>query len=116
MTNRKVWRYPEAFRALALDRFNRCESVELFARGIGIPRQTLYRWQKQSERAEQDEQPVTAKSRELRLRKEISNLKRLVAEKAVEVDFFKGALQKIEVRRRGSSGSGDLASTITSGT
>jgi transposase-like protein len=118
MTNRKVWRYPEAFRALALDRFNRCENVELFAREIGIPRQTLYRWQKQSEREEtdSDEQPVTAKSRESRLRKEISNLKRLVAEKAIEVDFFKGALQKIEVRRRGNSGSGEPASTITSGT
>lgn len=116
MTNRKVWRYPEAFRALALDRFNRCENVELLAHELGLPRQTLYRWHEQSERAEPDEQPVTAKSRESRLRKEISNLKRLVAEKAVEVDFFKGALQKIEVRRRESSGAGEPASTTTSGT
>ena len=31
-------------------------------------------------------------------RKEIHQLKRLLAEKAMEVDFFKGALQKIEAR------------------
>lgn len=116
MTNRKVWRYPEAFRALALDRFNRCENVELLAKELGLPRQTLYRWHEQSEQAEPDEQPVTAKSRESRLRKEIRNLKRLVAEKAVEVDFFKGALQKIKARRRESSGFGEPASTTTSGT
>jgi transposase len=116
MTNRKVWRYPEAFRVRALDQFNRCENVELLAKELGIPRQTLYRWHEQSERAELEGEPVAAKSRESRLRKEISNLKRLVAEKVVEVDFFKGALQKIEARRRGSSGSGEPASTTTSGT
>jgi len=40
--------------------------------------------------------------------------KLLVAEKTLEVDFFKGALQRIKARRRESSGSGELASTTTS--
>jgi hypothetical protein len=41
-------------------------------------------------------------------------LKRLLAEKAMEVDFLKGALQKVEARRQRSSGSGGKASTSTS--
>src|SRR5580693_6055196 len=47
-------------------------------------------------------------------RKEILQLKRLLAEKAMEVDFLKGALQKVEARRRRSSDSGEKASTNTS--
>jgi hypothetical protein len=35
-------------------------------------------------------------------RKEILQLKRLLAEKTMEVDFFKGALQKVDARRRRS--------------
>ena len=56
------------------------------------------------------------KSRQSRLRKEIGDLKRLVADQALEVAFFKGALQKIQARLRGSSGAGEPASTTTSGT
>ena len=56
-----------------------------------------------------------ANSRERELRKEIRELKRLLGEKALEVDFFKGALQKVEARRRSSSGSGAKASTTESG-
>ena len=40
------------------------------------------------------------KSRESRLRREIRELKRLLAEKTLEADFFKGALQKVEARHR----------------
>jgi len=38
----------------------------------------------------------------------------LLAEKAMEVDFLKGALQKVEARRQLNSGSGGKASTNTS--
>jgi hypothetical protein len=47
-------------------------------------------------------------------RKEIHRLKQLLAEKTLEVDFFKGALQKIEARRQRSSGSSEMASTARS--
>jgi hypothetical protein len=47
-------------------------------------------------------------------RKEIHRLKQLLAEKTLEVDFFRGALQKIEARRQRSSGSGEMASTTRS--
>jgi hypothetical protein len=38
----------------------------------------------------------------------------MLAEKAMEVDFFKGALQKVAARRQRSSGSGEMASTSRS--
>jgi transposase InsO family protein len=55
-------------------------------------------------------------SRESTLRKEIDKLKRLVANKTVEVDFFRCALQKVEARRRKSGISGEQASTMQSET
>jgi len=38
-------------------------------------------------------------------------LKRLLAEKTMEVDFFKGALQKVAARRQKKGRTGEMAST-----
>ena len=91
MANGRGWRYPEDFRRAAVERFKKCENIEWLAKELGVPRQTLYRWYEESERAEVGEEQPTEKSRESRLRREISDLKRLFAEKTLEVDFFKGA-------------------------
>ena len=48
------------------------------------------------------------------LKKEVVGLKVALADRALEADFFKGALQKVEDRRRRSGNSGDPASTATS--
>jgi hypothetical protein len=45
------------------------------------------------------EESLPKNSHESTLRKEVHQLKRLLAEKTLEADFFKGALQKIEARR-----------------
>jgi hypothetical protein len=47
-------------------------------------------------------------------RKEIHRLKQLLAEKTLEVDFFKGALQKVEVRRQKSGETGETGSSSRS--
>jgi len=47
-------------------------------------------------------------------RKENHRLKQLFAEKTIEVDFFKGALQRVEARRQKSGKSGETASTSRS--
>jgi hypothetical protein len=73
-----------------------------------------YKWQKQLEPADPEVQPA-GDMREFTLGKEISQLKRLLAEKTQEVDFFKGALQKVEARRRNSEDTGARASTTRSG-
>ena len=49
------------------------------------------------------------------LRKEVNHLKRVLAEKTLEVDFFRSALQKVEARRQQNSKSGEKASTSKSG-
>jgi hypothetical protein len=60
------------------------------------------------ETAEELARPHT---REASYRKQVLKLKRLLAEKTLEVDFFKGALQKIEARRQKHGASGETAST-----
>jgi transposase len=116
MNKGKVWRHPEAFQRMAVERFKCCENIEHLAKELGVARQTLYRWHKKSECAGEGEDPVLAKSRESRLRREMRDLKRLLAEKVLEVDFFRGALQQIEVRRRENRRPGELAFTASSGT
>ena len=115
MNKGKVWRHPETFHRMAIERFKCCENIKHLAKELGVARQTLYRWHKKSECAEEGEDPVLAKSRESRFRREIRDLKRLLAEKVLEVDFFKGALQQIESRHRENSGSGSPTFTSTSG-
>src|SRR6266481_3987058 len=115
----RVRRHPEELRRVAIKRFRSCENVAQLARDIGIPRQTLYRWIDESERVEADEDgqlvPAT-KGREARLRKRISHLKHVLANKTLEIDFLRGALQKVKARRRRISAGGEMASTSTSGT
>jgi hypothetical protein len=43
-------------------------------------------------------------------RKEIHRLKQLLAEKTMEVDFFRGALQEVEARRQKRGETGETAS------
>jgi hypothetical protein len=84
------------------------------ARELGIPRRTLYRWQDQLEPIDDGEAPPeNVKERDLRI--QLATAKRLLADKALEVDFFKGALQKIEARRQSSTSPGEKASTTKSG-
>jgi hypothetical protein len=59
-------------------------------------------------------EPPPERPRESTLRKEVSLLKRLLAEKTLEVDFFRGALRKVEARRQKGGTSGEKASTTKS--
>ena len=78
---------------------------------LGVTRRCLYKWRHKLEAVEVLDEASRPHTRAAAHRKEILQLKRLLAEKALEVDFLKGALQKIEARRRRSSGSGEMAST-----
>jgi predicted RNase H-like nuclease (RuvC/YqgF family) len=78
---------------------------------LGVPRRCLYKWRTKLEAAEPGEEAARPSTHASAHRKEILQLKRLLAEKAMEVDFLKGALQKVEARRQRSSGSGGKAST-----
>jgi transposase-like protein len=111
---KKVNKYPTAFRKMALERLKTCKNATELAAELGIHRTQLYKWRDQMEPMD-DGQGPPLNSRERELRKEIGELKRVLGEKTLEADFFKGALQKIEARRPSSSGSGETASTTKSG-
>jgi transposase-like protein len=100
---------------MCVERMKQCDDIVALAKELDIHRRLLYRWRDQLDPVEKGEWPPPQNSRESTLRKEVSRLKRVLAEKTLEVDFFKGALQKVEARRQQSGGSGAKASTTKSG-
>jgi len=95
---------------MAVERLKSCDNIVALSEELGVHRRLLYQWRDQSEVFESEESPP-GNSRESTLRQEISQLKRVLAEKTLELDFFKGALQKVEARRRNSGMTGEKAST-----
>lgn len=91
-----------------------CESVTELARELGVRPRCLYKWRAKLDLAESGEESARPSTHEGSYRKQVQQLKRLLGEKAMEVDFLKGALQKVEARRRTNNGSGETASTTKS--
>jgi len=111
---RSVGRYPLEFKKKAVERLKSCDNVVALAEELGVHRRMLYRWQDQLEAKDDgDGPPENIKERDLRI--QLATAKRLLADKTLEVDFFKGALQKIEARRQSSTQPGETASTTKSG-
>ena len=102
--------YTEEFRHLAVARMKGCHNVSALARELDVPRRLLYRWQM---RFDGPVAPIA--TRNAGLEDENRQLKQLLAERTLEVDFFKGALQKIAARRQADGGTGETASTTKCG-
>ncbi|HEV2424687.1 MAG TPA: helix-turn-helix domain-containing protein, partial [Terriglobia bacterium] len=103
------------FQQRAVDRMHSCESVAALARELGVSRRSLYFWQRILEPVKGEEEAQPPAYEEASLRRQVHQLKRLLADKTLEVDFFRGALQKVEARRQRSGKSGGTASTSRSG-
>jgi len=99
---------------MAVELMAECDNIEALARELGVPSRALYHWRDQelAKAAAGGEQAPSR--REQRLRNENLKLKKALAEKTLEVDFFKGALQKVKARRQQSDVSGATASTSKS--
>ena len=78
-----------------------------------LARLELYKWRDQIEPIDDGVNPPS-NSRERELRKDIRDLKRVLGEKTLEADFFKGALPKVEARRWSGGSSGETASSSKS--
>ena len=110
---RKGERTKPELRQQALERMQEARNIGLLAKELGISVRTLYRWKdKQLGREKKVREPVP---REKKLEAEIQRLKQSLANRTLEVDFFRGALQKVEARRRKRGDSGARASTTRSG-
>ena len=110
----KKRRYTREFQQMAVDRMQSCETVSALARELGVSRRSLHLWHRQLGPAKSEGETALPAGQEASLRQQVHQLKRLLAEKVLEVDFFKGALHKVEARRRRSGNSGEKASTTRS--
>lgn len=91
MEQRKGQRFSSELRRQAVERMNACGNIVRLARELGVSRRVLYQWRDRLEQT--DSSP--GRSREIILRKQILRLKRLLANKTLEVDFFRRALQRV---------------------
>jgi transposase-like protein len=112
-------RYSERFKRQVVGRMRKCKNIAALGRELGLDVKMMYQWKwKQEGRPTRKPQPLTTQAAEQgsleTLRRENAHLKRVLAEKALEVDFFKGALQQVEARRQGRSDCGATPSTRTS--
>ena len=114
MAKQRVGRYPLEFRQMVVERMKHSDNITALARELGLERKLMYTWKEQLENAG-GASGKPAESSQARLERENALLKRTLAEKTLELDFFKGALQKVEARRQQSGGSGAKASTTKSG-
>ena len=114
MAKRRMGRYPKTFKQMAVERLNQCENIVALSQELGVSRRLLFTWREKLEPGQSGDGPP-ATSRESTLRHEESRLKRVLAEKVLEVDFFKGALHTIEARRQQAGTSGAQVSMPTSG-
>lgn len=109
----KYARYTEEFRRQAVERMKESNNIRALARELGIDKRLLYDWRERAGDLSDQRSPSNRKTRQLE--QENKELKRLLAEKALETDFFRGALQKVAARRRANSATGETASTTKSG-
>src|SRR3954451_5881043 len=114
-TSRK---YDEEFRRAALERVKAGQDVVTLARELGVNHTQIYRWRNEA----LGRHPVPRPDSQLqekgdeRQRRRIADLERLVARQALELDFFKGALLRIEGNRRKQGQNSGKPSTSKSGT
>lgn len=91
MTKKRVNKYPKAFWRMALQRMRSCDNVSALAHELGVDRTVLYHWRNLMP----GEDGTTANSPVRELRKEIRDLKRVLAEKAMELDDTLNRLQTL---------------------
>lgn len=108
------------FKRAALARLDAGELVSKLAAEFGVHRQLIYKWRdaERAGRLGRRRGPPTkaealaraaglAEASELELaRRKIAELERKIAQQAVDLDFFRGALRRIEASRPASEGPG----------
>ena len=116
---RRKWdRWPVEFRQRAVERMKSCQNVKVLAKELGVARQLLYVWMQQAEGRKKASEPGASEDpRDRRIRdleKQVGDLKGVIGQKTLEVDFFAGALRRIEESRQNKGMSGETASSLKS--
>ena len=120
MSKVSKWRrHSPEFKRQAVERMKTCPNVRELARELDIQQKLLYTWKYQFEgrpeprHANYMETPEETAGK--KLQQEIAQLKQALADRQLEIDFFKGALRRIEEGRPSKSSTGDPASMPKSG-
>jgi transposase-like protein len=112
-------RHSLEFKRQAIERMKTCENINALARELNIERKLLYTWKYQFEGRPEPRCANLAETAEERKdkqhREEIAKLKAALADKALENDFFRDALRRVQETRHQSAVNGGAASTTPSG-
>src|SRR5215472_15790531 len=110
----KTWKKktPE-FRQQALTRMQEESVLGVLAKEFAVCVRTVYRW-KDIQLLGRVKPAREPKPHEKKLEEEIQRLKQSLANRTLEVDFFKGALQRVKARRQRNTAIGGAASTTRS--
>src|SRR5215831_13354456 len=119
MAKMAKWRrHTVEFKRQAVERMKTCENIHALAQELKVERKLLYTWKYQFEGQPEPRHANLGKTTEERsdkkLRDEIAKLKSALADKTLEIDFFKSALLKIEADRQATK-PGGAASMTSSG-
>jgi transposase-like protein len=119
MAKEAKWRrHTMEFKRQAVERMKTCENIRALARELAIQQKLLYTWKYQLEgrpEARHADLGITAEARQLkRVEEENVKLKSALAQKALEIDFFKSALLKVKEGRQQNIATGGTASTTPS--
>jgi transposase-like protein len=108
-------RHTVEFKRQVVERMKTCENIGALARELDLQRKLLYTWKYQLEGRPEPRHAnleTTAEERkEKQLREENTQLKAALADKTLELDFFRSALRRIKEIRQPSTGNGASAST-----
>ena len=111
-------KFDDAFRQAALERLKTRKDVSALVRELQVSRAQMYRWRDEALGRIAVPSPRTAaqmeEKREERQQRRIAALERLVARQALDLDFFKGALLRIEENRRKRTQTSGMPSTSKS--
>jgi transposase-like protein len=99
---------------MVVERMKQSNNLSALAKELGVDRKLMYLWRDQLEAAKRAAKGAPS-AREEQLERQVSQLEHALADKTLELDFFKGALQKVEARRRQRRNSGGKTSTTRSG-
>lgn len=112
-------RHTREFKREAVDRMKTCDNILDLARELDLQSKLLYTWKNQFEGRPEPRHAnymdTPEETLEKKLRGEIAQLKQALADRQLEIDFFRGALRRIEDGRQRNTADGDPASTPKSG-
>lgn len=104
---RKWRRHTAEFKRQVVERMKTCENIGALARELQLERKLLYTWKYQIEGRPEPRHAnlqQTAEERQTHnLQREIDRLKKALGQKALEIDFFKDALSRVNQAQQTSA-------------